>query len=127
MRATKAQIAGLTGRLDEEAHAEVVEMGRAMDSTMTAIEEVLYQTKLKSNQDMLNYPIRLNNKLAHVGSLANMGLYRPTAQMIGVRDEMTALIDAQLARWYALRDAQLPALNAAIRAHEIDLIALPED
>lgn len=65
MRATTAQIAALTGRLDEEAHAEVVDMGRAMDSTMTAIEEVLYQTKLKSNQDMLNYPIRLNNKLAH--------------------------------------------------------------
>ena len=46
---------------------------------------------------------------------------------MGVRDEMTALIDVQLERWYALRDADLPALNAAIRAHEIDLIAVPEE
>jgi len=127
MRAMRSQIAALSGRLDEEMHAEVVALGQALDSTMTAIEEVLYQTKLKSNQDMLNYPIRLNNKLAHVGSLAGMGLYRPTAQMMGVRDEMTALIDVQLERWYALRDADVPALNAAIRAHEIDLIAVPEE
>ena len=94
---------------------------------MVAIEEVLYQTKLKSNQDMLNYPIRLNNKLAHVGSLASMGLYRPTEQMVGVRDDITAQIDAQLALWYALRDTEVPALNALIRASEIDLIGGPED
>ena len=75
---------------------------------MTAIEEVLYQTKLKSNQDMLNYPIRLNNKLAHVASLASMGWYRPTDQMIGVKDELTALIDVELAKWYAIRNEQLP-------------------
>ena len=127
MRAARGQIAALTSRLDEAQHAEVLEMGKDMDSTMVAIEEVLYQTKLKSNQDMLNYPIRLNNKLAHVGSLASMGLYRPTAQMVGVRDAVTLEIDKELTKWYALRDAQLPALNAAIRTHEIDMIALPED
>ncbi|MCH1575336.1 MAG: glycosyl hydrolase [Flavobacteriales bacterium] len=127
MRAARGQISMLTGRLDEDEHAAVIDMGKRLDSTMIAIEEVLYQTKLKSNQDMLNFPIKLNNKLAHVGSLAGMGMYRPTAQMYGVRDAVTAEIDVELARWYALRDADLPALNAAIRDHEIDLIAVPED
>ena len=126
-RDTRSQIGALSARLDEEAHAEVIATGKRLDSAMVAIEEVLYQTKLKSNQDMLNYPIRLNNKLAHVGSLASMGLYRPTEQMVGVRDEITAQIDAQLALWYALRDTDVPALNALIRASEIDLIGVPED
>ena len=127
MRATRSQIGALSARLDEEAHVEVIATGKRLDSTMVAIEEVLYQTKLKSNQDMLNYPIRLNNKLAHVGSLASMGLYRPTEQMVGVRDDITAQIDAQLALWYALRDTDVPALNALIRVNEIDLIGVPED
>jgi photosystem II stability/assembly factor-like uncharacterized protein len=127
MRDTRSQIGALSVRLNEEAHAEVIATGKRLDSTMVAIEEVLYQNKLKSNQDMLNYPIRLNNKLAHVGSLASMGLYRPTEQMVGVRDDITAQIDAQLALWYALRDTEVPALNALIRASEIDLIGVPED
>ena len=127
MRDTRSQIGALTARLDEEAHTEVIATGKRLDSAMVAIEEVLYQTKLKSNQDMLNYPIRLNNKLAHVGSLASMGLYRPTEQMVGVRDDITAQINAQLALWYALRDTDVPALNALIRASEIDLIGVPED
>ena len=127
MRATRSQISTLSARIDEGAHAEVIATGKRLDSAMVAIEEVLYQTKLKSNQDMLNYPIRLNNKLAHVGSLASMGLYRPTEQMVGVRDDITAQIDAQLALWYALRDTDVPALNALIRASEIDLIGVPED
>ena len=127
MRDTRSQIGALTARLDEEAHAEVIATGQRLDSAMVAIEEVLYQTKLKSNQDMLNYPIRLNNKLAHVGSLASMGLYPPTEQMVGVRDDITAQIDAQLALWYALLDTDVPALNALIRASEIDIIGVPDD
>ena len=73
---------------------------------------------------MLNYPIRLNNKLAHVASLASMGWYRPTDQMIGVKDELTALIDVELAKWYAIRNEQLPALNALIRKSEVDVIGV---
>ena len=105
----------------------IFEEARALDSLMTAVEEVLYQTKLKSNQDMLNFPIKLNNKLAHVGSLASMGVYAPTEQMIGVRDEVTALIDAELAKWHTLRDERLPAFNALIRESAIDLIGVPEE
>lgn len=44
-----------------------------------------------------------------------------------MRDEIAAQIDAQLAQWYALRDTDVPALNALIRASEIDLIGVPED
>ena len=47
--------------------------------------------------------------------------------MVGVRDDITAQIDAQLALWYALRDTDVPALNALIRASEIDIIGVPED
>ena len=127
MRSVKSQSSALLGRLDEDDYPAIFEEARALDSLMTAVEEVLYQTKLKSNQDMLNFPIKLNNKLAHVGSLASMGVYAPTEQMVGVRDEVTALIDAELAKWHTLRDERLPAFNALIRDSAIDLIGVPEE
>ena len=55
-----------------------------------------------------------------------MGVYAPTEQMVGVRDEVTALIDAELAKWHALRDER-PAFNALIRESAIDLIGVPEE
>ena len=127
MRATRSQISALIERLEKEEHLELFEASGALDSSMVAIEEVLYQRKLKSNQDMLNYPIKLNNKLAHVGSLASMGIYRPTDQMEGVRQDISAKIDEALNKWYALRDEQLPEFNALIRSSNIEFIEAPQD
>jgi crotonobetainyl-CoA:carnitine CoA-transferase CaiB-like acyl-CoA transferase len=127
MRATRSQISALIERLEKEEHPELFEASGVLDSTMIAIEEVLYQRKLKSNQDMLNYPIKLNNKLAHVGSLASMGIYRPTDQMEDVRQDISAKIDEALNNWYALRDDQLPEFNALIRSSDIEFIEAPQD
>ena len=57
---------------------------------MKEIEETLYQTKNRSGQDPLNFPIRLNNKLASVGGTASGGDYRPTDQSVGVREAKEA-------------------------------------
>ncbi len=127
MRATRSQIDALAARLNEEEHAPVLTMGQEIDSAMVTIEETLYQTQLKSNQDMLNYPIKLNNKLAHLGSLASMGLYRPTDQMVEVKTDVTERIDTQLSLWYRIRDEEVPAFNTLIREHQIDLIGIPEE
>jgi hypothetical protein len=63
------------------------EIGR-IDSIMTKIEETLYQTKLRSGQDMLNYPVRLTNKLAYLKGLLDQGEYRPTQQEYDVKAEL---------------------------------------
>lgn len=126
MRTVKKQITDLSSRLDSTTHANVIAEGKRLDSLMLDIEKVLYQTKLKSNQDMLNYPIRLNNKLAHVASLASMGIYSPTKQMIGVKDDLTAKIDVELAKWYAIRDQDVKKYNALIRESEVDVIGIGE-
>jgi photosystem II stability/assembly factor-like uncharacterized protein len=82
-----------------------------LDKKMTAVEEALYQTKNKSSQDPLNYPIRLNDKLAGVGDSAATGPYAPTAQQIAVRDELVTQINVELAKLKAIWDTDLPAFN----------------
>jgi hypothetical protein len=89
----------------------VVAAANDLDKKMTAVEEALYQTKNKSSQDPLNYPIRLNDKLAGVGDSAATGPYAPTAQQIAVRDALVAQINIELAKLKAIWDTDLPAFN----------------
>ena len=78
VKKVNAQIAILKKSIaDKKKHKELIDFANTLVKEMTAIEETLYQTKSKSGQDPLNYPIRLNNKLAHINSLTRVGNYRP--------------------------------------------------
>jgi hypothetical protein len=65
---------------------------------ITEVEEAIYQTKNKSGQDPLNYPIRLNDKLAGVFSNVSGADYRPTKQSYEVFNKLAKELDVQLAK-----------------------------
>ena len=90
----------------------VTEAAKALDVKMTKIEEALYQTKNRSPQDPLNFPIRLNDKLASVADSASAGDFAPTAQQRAVAAALIAEIDTQLAQLKEVWEKDLPALNA---------------
>lgn len=85
------------------------------------IEKALYQTKNRSPQDPLNFPIRLNNKYGHVGSLASIGFQAPTAAMYGVKAELEKAIDAELQKWKNLK-AEAETLNNDLRATDFEIL-----
>ena len=89
----------------------IVDAANALDKKITVIEEALYQTKNHSPEDPLNFPVRLNNKLAAVGDSAAIGGWAPTAQDIAVRDEVLAQINSELAKLKEIWDTDLPAFN----------------
>ncbi len=126
IRSVRSMARDLAMRTD--ASEEVKAAADSLVQQLTVIEEVLYQTKNQSRQDPLNFPIRLNNKLAAVASNVSIGDYRPTDQAIAVRDDLTARIDAELANLHALLGAAVPALNEMIRAADMPAIFLdPEE
>jgi hypothetical protein len=100
----------------------VTEAANDLDKKMTAIEETLYQTKNHSLEDPLNFPIKLNDKLAGVGDSAAIGSFAPTAQQIAVHDELVARIDAELAKLKAIWDVDLPAFNKVVRDQNVPAI-----
>lgn len=55
---------------------------------LDVIESQLYQVKNESRQDPLNYPIRLNNKLASLGVIVDSGEAEPTNGAYKVYDEL---------------------------------------
>ncbi len=109
---------------DKEKHKALLEYADILVKDMTKIEETLYQTKSKSGQDPLNYPIRLNNKLAHLNSLTRIGNYAPTQQAIDFKNEITKDIDAELAKLNALFINGVKELNQKVKESDIDLIQL---
>ncbi len=94
IRGIKKQMNGFSKRF-EKGDTIKIELEK-IDSLLSDIEKSLYQTKNKSGQDPLNYPIRLTNKLAHLNSLSQFGDHPPTNQMIEVRNGLTGQIDGLL-------------------------------
>ncbi len=63
---------------------------------LSVIEETIYQVKNQSNQDPLNFPIRLNNKLASLQRTVESGEAKPTDDSYKVFNELKAELDAQI-------------------------------
>jgi photosystem II stability/assembly factor-like uncharacterized protein len=119
------QIGVLKGVIkDTVAHKSLLEFADALVKDMTKIEETLYQTKSKSGQDPLNFPIRLNNKLAHLNSLTRIGNYAPTQQAIDFKNDIVKDIDLELKNLYSLFDNGVKELNQKVKESNIDLIQL---
>jgi len=57
-------------------------------SELERIESTIYQVKNQSNQDPLNYPIKLNNKLAALQRIVESGEAKPTDDSYSVFDEL---------------------------------------
>jgi photosystem II stability/assembly factor-like uncharacterized protein len=109
---------------DKKKHKAMLDYADALVKDLTKVEETLYQTKSKSNQDPLNFPIRLNNKLAHLNSLTRIGSYAPTKQAIDFKNEITKKIDVELAKLYSMFDSRVKELNKKVKDSQIDLIQL---
>jgi photosystem II stability/assembly factor-like uncharacterized protein len=102
----------------------VNEAGTALNKNLTAVEETLYQTKNQSNQDPLNYPIRLNNKLAALGGVVGSAEAAPTAQSDAVYDELVTQIDAQLQKLAQIIRTEVPAFNQLVREQNIPAVVV---
>jgi photosystem II stability/assembly factor-like uncharacterized protein len=76
-------------------------------NAISDIEKELYQTQNRSGQDPLNFPIRLNNKLAHLNSIVGTGEFRPTDGAEEVRAELTRQIDIQLTKFREIEKSQI--------------------
>ena len=80
IRVAREQMDQLMSRIkDIDEYKEVKDEGKELMEKMTEIEETLYQTKNQSRQDPLNFPIRLNNKLAALTGVVGSGAWKPTA------------------------------------------------
>lgn len=101
---------------------DLLDKSKVLKEEFTKIEEALYQTKNRSNQDPLNFPIRLTNKLGHLNALVGMGDFAPTEQDMAVKDELTQKINEQLDAFNTLVSDEISAFNAAFNSKNLNYL-----
>jgi len=123
MQKISDQLAQLVSRHPElnDTDTLVVENKRIRQELDSLIND-LYQTKIQSEQDPINYPIRLNNQLAHLNSLVSMGSLGPTQQAVAVKVELINAIDERLKRLDEIRSDEIPTYNRLIHSRNLSII-----
>lgn len=121
IRDVRKQLEDLSARLKPE-QKDLKDRAAEIIKKITAVEEELMQTKIKSSQDALNYPIKLNNKLAALSSSVDSADYAPTAQASDVYNDLTGKIDAQLQVLAQIKANDIAAFNRAYAEKQLPAI-----
>jgi photosystem II stability/assembly factor-like uncharacterized protein len=125
MRDLRDQMTALNKRLKNDPREKAVaDAGKALDKKMTEVEEALIQTKAKSGQDVLNFPVRLNNHLAALGGVVGSADSAPTKQSYEVFDTVSKDVDAQLAKWKMIVSTDVAAYNNLVKQQEVPAVIL---
>ncbi|MEO9513034.1 MAG: glycosyl hydrolase [Flavobacteriaceae bacterium] len=127
IRKINAQLDAFTKQYkDTEQTKDLVEKAKKMKEGFENVEKALYQTKNRSNQDPLNFPIRLTNKLGHLNSLVSIDDFPPTEQDIAVKNELSGKIKSQLKTFDALIEKEMKEFNAEFNALSLEYLFIEE-
>jgi len=127
IRDLRDQISAVNKRLKNDPRENTIDdAGKALDKKMTVVEEALIQTKAKSGQDVLNFPVRLNNDLVALSGVVGSADSAPTKQSYEVLDLLTHAVDEQLAKWEAIVATDVAAYNNLVKQQEVPAIMVTQ-
>ena len=123
----RKQINDFTDKQGKGLPKEIKQQADTINKQMTAIEEALHQTKARSGQDVLNFPIRLDDKISGLYDFAASGNSAPAKQVREAFAELSLQANVQLDKLKKILDEDLPAFNQLIREKALPLIGLKKD
>jgi photosystem II stability/assembly factor-like uncharacterized protein len=123
----RKQITDFTEKQGKDYPKEIKQQADTINKQMTAIEEALHQTKAKSGQDVLNFPIRLDDKISGLYDFASSGNAAPAKQVKDTYAELAAQADVQLNALKKIMEEDVMKLNALIREKALPVIGLKKD
>jgi hypothetical protein len=112
IRRIKADIDERLSRRSDEA---LNESGATLKKNLSEVESEIYQVRNQSGQDPLNFPIKVNNRLASLLSMAGSGDGRPTTNAPVIFKDLTAELKVQTDKLGAVLAKDLAALNAVLQ------------
>jgi hypothetical protein len=116
IRELKAQI---KDRLEKSKNARLKEAGELVAKRLAAVEEEIYQVRNQSNQDPLNFPIKINNRLAALRRSVENGDNPPTDAAYVVFNDLSAELQKQLDALAAIQRGDLANLNKALASQRL--------
>jgi photosystem II stability/assembly factor-like uncharacterized protein len=80
----------LTDRLAKSQDTDLKASAERLTKSLSAVEEEIYQVRNQSNQDPLNFPIKVNNRLASLLSMVNRGDGKPIGNAVPIFNDLKA-------------------------------------
>jgi hypothetical protein len=107
-----------------DASKRIGQQADSIKGRLGTIEQSIYQVQNRASQDPLNYPIRLNNKIAALAGVVAGSESAPTAQAVQVFTELSAALQVQLDKLKAVLDTDVPAFNKLVKDSDVPAIIL---
>ncbi len=123
----RKQINDFTARAGKDLPKDIKQQADTINKQITVIEEALHQTKAKSGQDVLNYPIRLDDKISGLYDFAVSGNAAPAKQVKDAYAELSAQADMQLNKLKKIMSIDLQAFNKSIKESVVPVIGIKKD
>jgi photosystem II stability/assembly factor-like uncharacterized protein len=127
IRDIRKQINDFMDKQGKDVPKEIKQQADTINKQMTAIEEALHQTKAKSGQDVLNFPIRLDDKISGLYDFASSGNAAPAKQVKEAFAELGGQADVQLNKLKKIMEEDLIKFNALIRENALPVIGVKKD
>jgi photosystem II stability/assembly factor-like uncharacterized protein len=104
----------------------IAEAADTLLAELSEVEEAIIQTRSRSPQDPLNFPIKLNDK---IGALAYVvdGDFGPTRQARAAFEDLSARLQVHLDRLDVVRAERVDAFNALVADAGVPAIVPPAD
>ena len=107
---------------ENEFAKDLIEKSKIISSSLDKVENELYQTKNQSNQDPLNYGVKLTNNLGNLNSAFRGGDFSPTDQDIKVKNDLIEKVNIQLEIYDTIISNEIPSFNSSFKKLELDYI-----
>ena len=101
---------------------DLIDKAKELSDQFSDIEKALYQTKNRSRQDPLNFPIKLNNRFNALQRSIENGDARPTDAAYVVYEELTEELNGHMAKLNSTLEKDLPKVNAILAENGISTI-----
>ena len=101
-------------RLKTNTAPKAKQSGATLLTKLTSVEEAIYQTRNRSGQDPLNFPIKLNNKISHLMGVIEDADAPPTDQSYAAFEQLSQELDAQLSKLHEELQTDLAAFNRTL-------------
>ena len=123
IRRIKGDVDDRLGQTDDRG---VHDQGGLVNINLSTVEQEIYQVQNRSGQDPLNFPIKLNNKLAALMSTVERGESAPTDQSYQVFEHLSGLLQTELIRMNTIIEQDLRRLNQLLQEAGLDPIEIKE-
>ena len=99
---------------------------KPMLKNLDDLEQNLLQNKAKAMQDLLAYPIRLNDKMAGIAGVVSSADTKPTKASHDVFNDISSKIDKTSEKLKKIVDEDVPAFNNLVKQNQLPAINLKQ-